>query len=316
MSESRIEVTVVDRVQAADDVVALLLESATGAPLPPWTPGAHVDIHLPDGVIRQYSLSSSPTDSSRWRLGVLREEQGRGGSAWIHGSLAVGATLTVSAPRNNFALHEAPSYRFVAGGIGITPLLPMIAHVASSGADWRLLYGGRTRQSMAFVDELSTYGDRVEVRPQDEFGLLDLERFLAQPRSGEQIYACGPEPMLRAVEAARAHWPADSLHVERFAATKIEDAEDRAFEVEFAESGLTATVEAGTTILEVAEGLALNVFSSCREGTCGTCETTILEGTAEHRDALLTPREQAANETMMICVSRAAAGCSRLKLAL
>ncbi|MEV1130491.1 PDR/VanB family oxidoreductase [Agromyces sp. NPDC049794] len=316
MDEPRIDVSVVDRIEGADGVAVVVLERPGGDAFPEWAPGAHIDVHLPGDMIRQFSLSSSPSDSRRWRLGVLREMAGRGGSAWIHESLVTGAKLSVSAPRNNFPLHEAPAYRFVAGGIGITPLLPMIADVSRTGADWSLLYGGRTRASMAFLDELQAYGDHVQFRPQDEFGLLDLKRFLSDPVPGEQIYACGPEPMLVAIEATVQHWPAHSLHLERFTAKEVSTTEDVAFEVEFAESGLTATVEPGVSILDVAENLGLNVFSSCREGTCGTCETPMLEGEADHRDSLLTSAEQAANDALMICVSRAAAGCPRLKLGL
>lgn len=318
MAEASIDVVVVGRVDEADGVVALILESADRAPLPEWTPGAHVDIHVPGDKVRQYSLSSRPEVTNQWRLGVLREIDGRGGSAWIHDRVVVGTALRVSAPRNNFALHEAARYRFIAGGIGITPLLPMIAEVERTGAPWQLLYGGRSRKSMAFLTELEAYGNRVMVRPQDEAGLLDLAAFLSDPQPGERIYACGPEPMLVATEAAaqESPWPAHSLHMERFVPKAITLQDDEVFDVDFVDSGLSGRVDPRVSILDVAESLGLNVFSSCREGTCGTCETDILEGEVEHRDSLLTASEQATNKSMMICVSRAAHGCAKLKLAL
>ncbi|CAN5337961.1 PDR/VanB family oxidoreductase [soil metagenome] len=309
-------VTVLDRTDEADGVISLTFAGAGGGPLPEWTPGAHLDLILGNGLIRQYSLSSDPADLTRYRLGVLREPASRGGSIWIYDNVHAGSTLAISQPRNNFVLHHASGYRFVAGGIGITPILPMIRRAEAESIPWTLLYGGRTRQSMAFLRELEAYGDKVMVRPQDEFGLLDLATYFADPSEGELIYACGPEPMLLAAERASAAWPVDALHVERFVPKHIDVAPDEAFEVEFVESGITAEVPAGVSILDVAEQFSLNVFSSCREGTCGTCETRVLEGAVEHRDSLLTVAEQEAGDTMMICVSRAAHGCPKLRLAL
>lgn len=309
--------TVTERKDEAAGVISLTLADADGAQLPAWEPGAHIDLVLPNGLIRQYSLCSAPSDLSHYRIGVLREPAGRGGSAWIHENLTVGSTIGVSDPRNNFALHPAPHYRFVAGGIGITPIIPMIEWAEAHGAGWSLLYGGRTRSSMAFLDLLGRYSDKVTVSPQDEFGILDLTSRFTSPLAGERIYACGPEPMLAAAESASSSWPTGALHVERFVPKQIEvDVEDEEFEVEFADSGVTVTVPADASILDLAEEHGLNVFSSCREGTCGTCETPILAGEADHRDSLLTPSEQEAQNTMFICVSRAKHGCPKLTLAL
>ncbi len=170
---------------------------------------------------------------------------------------------------------------------------------------------------MAFLDELARYGDRVVVRPQDEYGLLDLAGQLGQAQDGTLVYACGPEPLLQALEDVMAGWPVGSLHTERFAPkTVVRTEPDEAFEVEFAETGVTATVPAGRSILAVAEECGITALSSCQEGTCGTCETRILAGRADHRDSILSPSEQEANETMMICVSRAQKGCPRLVLQL
>ena len=310
--------TVRERRDEADGVVSLTLAHPDGGELPAWTPGAHVDLVVDDGavrVVRQYSLSSDPRDRTSWRLGILREPAGRGGSEWACTKLAVGDTVEVSGPRNHFALEPAGHYLFVVGGIGITPILAMIAHAEAVGADWTLLYGGRTRRSMAFLDELAVHHDRVTLAPQDETGLLPLADVLAEARPDTAVYACGPEPMLAAVEARLAHWPAGSLHVERFAPRPTgTGGEDEAFEVEFAASGVTAVVPPGRTILAVAGEAGIPADFSCGEGTCGTCETTVLAGRVEHRDSVLDEAEQQENTCMMICVSRAERGCPILRL--
>lgn len=309
------ELIIRDRRDEADGVVSLTLAHPEGHDLPAWTPGAHVDLTVDDGVVRQYSLSSDPRDRATWRLGVLREPTGRGGSEWVCTKLDIGDVVEVSAPRNHFALEPAGRYVFLAGGIGVTPILAMIAHADAVGADWRLLYGGRSRLSMAFLDELAAHGERVTIHPQDESGLLPLAEALSEVRPDTTIYACGPEPMLAAVEDAVGHWPAGSLHLERFtAAPVVADGHDEAFEVEFATSGVTATVPPGSSVLEVAEDAGLRVDFSCREGTCGSCETPVLAGTVDHRDVVLEDDEREESTCMMICVSRAARGCPSLRL--
>ena len=304
-TDHQLKVVVSGREAAADGVVALTLAPADGDLLPDWTPGAHIDLQLTDDLIRQYSLCGDPADRGTWRIGVLREVAGRGGSAYVHDELAPGTTLAVSVPRNNFELHSAPKYLFIAGGIGVTPILPMIAAAEREGADWTLLYGGRTRASMAFTEELARYGDRVLLRPQDEYGLLNLAEHLGQVQHGSLIYACGPEPMLKAVAEACDHWPPTALHLERFAPVELaEPVRSDSFEVVLARSGLTVTVKPYHSILEAVEAAGVNVLSSCREGTCGTCETDVIDGLPEHRDSLLTKAERESNETMFICVSR------------
>jgi ferredoxin-NADP reductase len=303
-------VVLADRHELAAGVIGLELVARDGAPLPAWTPGAHVDLDLPSGLVRQYSLCGDPGDRARWRIAVLREPEGRGGSACVHDKLAVGDELTVTGPRNRFPLVDAARYLFIAGGIGITPMLPMIAATQRADRPWQLTYGGRTRASMAFREELAAYGDRVVLRPQDEYGLLDLDAVLDGIERGTAVYCCGPEPLLRAVEA---RCPDDALRVERFAAKQLEpDSVDRDFEVELASSGRVVPVPAGCSILAALESSGVDVLSSCQEGTCGTCETGVLDGTPEHRDSVLTRAEQAAGDVMMICVSRAAT--SRLVL--
>ncbi|MGW6292707.1 cytochrome P450 [Streptomyces sp. NPDC055058] len=310
---------VTGRTEASDGVVALSLSHPDGGDLPPWKAGAHVDVHVPNGDgepwVRQYSLSSDPEDRTTYRIGVLREPAGRGGSAAVHDALTVGSRVTVSWPRNNFRLLPSPRYLFVAGGIGITPILPMIREAERAGAEWDLVYGGRTQASMAFREELAVHGDRVTFVPQDEHGLIDLPGLLGEVREGTLVYACGPEPLLRAVEDNTAHWPKNSLRLERFAPKPVvRTMPDTPFEVEFAESGRVVEVGAEETILEAAEKAGLAVVSSCKTGTCGTCETPVVSGRADHRDSILTPSEQEAGRTMLICVSRAAADCPRLVL--
>jgi len=298
---------VVESVTAvAADVVALSLTDPAGAALPPWTPGAHVDLIMGDELVRQYSLCGDPADARRIRIAVLREPNSRGGSVFVHEKLTPGTTVRVRGPRNHFALVGAPRYRFVAGGIGITPLLPMIAEADAAGADWTLLYGGRTRASMAFVDELARYGARVTLAPQDEVGLLDLDGLLGAPAAGTLVYCCGPEPLLAAVEARCASWPSGALHLERFAAKEAAApaAGERAFELVLARSGLTLTVPPERTVFDVIQDAGVSILGSCHEGICGTCEQVVLEGDVDHRDSILSEDEQAANETMMVCVSR------------
>ncbi|MGV9841852.1 cytochrome P450 [Streptomyces fungicidicus] len=310
---------VTERTEASDGVVALTLSHPDGGELPPWKAGAHIDVHVPGGDgevrVRQYSLCSDPEDRTSYRVGVLREQDGRGGSAAVHDTLTAGSRVTVSWPRNNFRLLPSPRYLFIAGGIGVTPVLPMIREAERAGAEWELVYGGRTQASMAFRDELAVHGGRVTVVPQDELGLIDLPGLLGEVREGTLVYACGPEPLLRAVEENTAHWPKNSLRLERFAPKPVvRTVPDTPFEVEFAGSGTVVEVGADETILEAAEKAGLPVVSSCKTGTCGTCETPIVSGRADHRDSILTPSEQEADRTMLICVSRAAAGCPRLVL--
>ncbi|MFF9020311.1 PDR/VanB family oxidoreductase [Streptomyces eurythermus] len=312
--EAGLDLVVVRRTDEADGVVSLDLRRADDAPLPSWTPGAHIDLVLAPDLVRQYSLCSSPEDTRVWRVAVLREREGRGGSLHVHEGLSEGDQVRVRGPRNHFPLEGAERYLFIAGGIGITPILPMLERAERQGSAWELVYGGRTLASMAFRDALvARYGERVRVRPEDVYGLLDLDALLGTPRPGTLVYCCGPEPLLKAVEERCADWPAGTLHVERFAPKEPQPPlRDGAFEVELARSGVTVSVPPDKSVLRAVEEAGVRVLSSCREGTCGTCETTVLDGTVDHRDSLLTPAEQEAHDTMMICVSRAA--CPRLVL--
>jgi ferredoxin-NADP reductase len=305
--EPSLRARITARDEMADGVVALRFEPVDGA-LPAWTPGAHVDVAPGGGQVRQYSLCGDPDDREGWRIGVLDAPGGRGGSRWIHEHVRVGDELTVTGPRNHFAFEPAASYQFVAGGIGITPILPMVRAAERAGADWRLAYGGRTRSSMAFVDELEGYGDRVVVLPQDEVGLLDLPAILGAPVPGRAVYACGPEPLLAALEGVMAERADERLHLERFSPKGPVDAGGDAFEVEIASTGARVAVGEGVSIIDALAEVGVDVDFSCREGTCGTCETGVLGGVPDHRDSILTAEEQAANDCMMICVGRCRSG--------
>ncbi|MCG5219298.1 PDR/VanB family oxidoreductase [Streptosporangium sp. KLBMP 9127] len=305
MTEYESKLVVSRRTREAADVVSLTLRHPAGEPLPRWEPGAHIDLVMDGGPTRQYSLCGDPADLAAWQVAVLREPAGRGGSAYVHENLTEGTPVLVRGPRNHFALRTAPRYLFIAGGIGITPILPMTAAAQAAGADWTLLYGGRTRSSMAFADRLAARGDRVRISPEDEHGLLDLASFLAEPAPGTLVYCCGPEPLLNAVEERCRTWPSGALHVERFKPREPgPDAVADSFELVLRRSGLTLTVPAGRTILQTVQDAGVQVLYSCTEGTCGTCETDILDGEADHRDSILTEEERAANESMLICVSR------------
>jgi ferredoxin-NADP reductase len=298
-----------ERRQAADGVVALTLVDPSGDELPGWAPGSHIDVCLGDSLQRQYSLCSSPSVRNEWRIAVLAEPNGRGGSAFVHEHVREGVELRIRGPRNNFQLVTAPSYLFIAGGIGITPILPMIETVSLSGASWRLLYGGRTRKSMAFLKELSTYGDHVDVSPQDEAGLLDLDGFLGKPDDGTRIYACGPQALLEAVEQRCDVWPDGALRVERFSASAgpagSPQNELASFEVDCRRSGITVTVPSDVSIYDALTDVGIDIDSSCLEGICGSCQTPVLEGEPDHRDHLLTGNDRENAQIMYVCVSRA-----------
>lgn len=300
------DVVVIERRSASDCVITLTLQAATGEPLPSWDPGAHIDVLLPNGFIRQYSLTGDACHDGHWRIGVLREIDGRGGSAWIHDNVEEGTTLRIRGPRNNFELSPARRYTLIAGGVGITPLLAMAATLEARGAHWQMVYGGRSRCSMAFLDELDRYGEKVQIIPEDERGLLDLPAILDDPGSDTLVYCCGPSGLIEAVESHCATWPSGSIRVERFSGSEQANGAiaEQPVEVELHSSGLTLQVPAGQSILTAVEEAGVDALYSCREGTCGSCETKVLAGDIDHRDHVLSQEERDANDIMMICVSR------------
>lgn len=290
----------------ADDVLSMVLEDPH-TQLPPWTPGSHIDIQLTPTLIRQYSLCG-PADAAYWRVAVLREPNGNGGSAHVHDVLRPGAIVNVRGPRNHFELHDAPAYVFIAGGIGITPILAMVRDAERRGIPWSLAYGGRRRDSMAFLSELAGFDDRVSLHPGDETGLMPLDQILAARPATSLIYCCGPPPLIQAVQERCPAQDKERLHVERFIAAPDSHVEHTADEPGFTlvlnRTGKEFEVRPGVSILETLEQSGMEHPNSCREGICGTCETTVLEGDLDHRDSLLEDDERAAGDTMLICVSR------------
>jgi ferredoxin-NADP reductase len=305
MSEFETDAVVTGAELVAEDVVLLrLAPEDRRVRLPAWTPGAHVDLILRADLVRQYSLCGSPAEREEYQVAVLRTPDSRGGSEAVH-ALREGDRVRVRGPRNHFPLVTSRRYLFLAGGIGITPMLPMIEEADAAGADWSLHYGGRSAGSMAFRDLLAKYGDQVHLVPQDQAGLLDVATILGSPRGDTLVYACGPEPLLRAVEDACHGWPPNTLHLERFSAKeRATDEEDQPFEVVLQRSGLSLQVEQGVTVFDAMRAAGVSVLGSCLEGICGTCEQTVLEGEVDHRDSVLDEDEQAANDCMMVCVSR------------
>ena len=306
LDDSAFGMVVTGRTRGAAEVEFIDLQLPHGGPLPRWRPGAHIDLLLPDGDSRQYSLCGTP-GSDTWRIGVLREPDGRGGSLWVHDSLQVGASIRVSGPRNHFEFipERGTRYLFIAGGIGITPISTMLVSAAAVGVDFRLEYAGRSRETMALVSELQdAYPGRVTLYVGDEGQRMDLAALFADLPPFTTTYCCGPARLIEAVEVAAT---GRQLKVERFAPKELEaPVLAEPFEVELAFSGLELTVPPGRSILEVVEEAGVLVLSSCREGTCGTCEVRVMDGEIDHRDSILTPDEQAANDVMYVCVSRSA----------
>lgn len=292
----------------AEGVISIELRALDGGEQPAWEPGAHIDLLLPSGLVRQYSLCGDPQQRRSLRIAVLLEANGRGGSREVHGALRLGQQLAIRGPRNAFPMQAGQAYLFVAGGIGVTPVMAMARAAQRAGADWQMLYGGRSRRSMAFIDELQAMGaGRVEVLPADEVGLLDLDAVVAAARAGRQVYSCGPAVLLDALTARFAEAGLEGqLHLERFAPATTPVAETgEALTVILARSGTQVEVPGGCTIMAALRAAGHAVASSCEQGVCGMCETRVLDGVPDHRDMLLSESERARGNVMMLCVSRA-----------
>lgn len=285
------------------------LDPATA--LPGFTAGAHIELHLPSGLRRSYSLLNDPNETHRYCIGVNRDAHSRGGSRYMHEQLRTGAVLTIGAPRNLFAMDESSPFNvFIAGGIGITPMLGMIARSQAMGTPWRLHYAARTRQHAGFLDVLSRYqgqpGAEVQLNFDQEPGgrMLDLNAVIAAIPAGAHVYACGPTPMLDAYEKASASLPPERVHREYFAA-KETAATDGCYTVTLARSQRTLQIQPGQTLLDGLIAIGAEPTFSCQQGICGTCEVKVLEGRPDHRDMVLSDAEKAANDRMMVCCSGA-----------
>lgn len=289
-------------------IVAVELVPGEGD-VPAWEPGAHIDLVVGDGTSRQYSLCGTP-GAPTLRIAVLDALAGRGGSRWVHETLRPGQVVRVGGPRNHFVLEPAARYLFAAGGVGITPILPMLDAADAAGAAWELHYFGRSVSAMAFVEELERYGERVRLHPEDQPGSLPAATHLST-RMGEDglMYVCGPAGMLNAMEkiAAEDGW-GDRLRLERFAAPvgEVPARPSGSFDVYLETSGTELNVPAGRSLLDVLREAGVDMVSDCEEGICGSCETRVVSGEIEHRDHVLTLQERSAGNCLMACVSRAA----------
>jgi ferredoxin-NADP reductase len=293
-------------------VLSYDLRPAHGAPLPPFEPGAHIDVHLPDGLVRQYSLIG-PADGADYRIAVALDRATRGGSRWLHASARPGDRIKISLPRTSFQLAETvgPSI-LIAGGIGITPLLAMARQLQAADADWKLYYAVRTRAECALLEELPALGGNVQLHIDSENDrLLDIAGIFSQAGPDTHFYCCGPQPMLAAFLAASQSRDPATVHYESFTPT-VPASDDGGFTVVLNKSGVSVVVGADQTILDALEQAGVHSPSSCRNGVCGTCETRVLEGTPDHRDKVLSDGERAAGNTMMICCSRAKTALLRL----
>ncbi|WP_290804337.1 PDR/VanB family oxidoreductase [Herbiconiux sp.] len=304
----RLDLIVTSMALEADGVLSVELRAPDRGTLPSWSPGAHLSLQFGGAPVRQYSLCGDPSDSRRYRVAVLREPASRGGSEFVHATLRVGDHVAVAPPRNHFPLDVAERYVFVAGGIGITPILPMIAEVSAAGKPWSLHYYGRSRSSMAFLDDLERYGEAVSVVVPGEPASVRPADAVAAVGADGRLYACGPSRLMAELdELASEHGVAELLRTELFAAPEpdgTEPLDTDAFTVRLEESGLELVVPPERSILDVVLEAGVDVLHDCAEGICGSCETSVVSGTPDHRDHVLTAQERQENSCMMICVSR------------
>jgi vanillate monooxygenase ferredoxin subunit len=311
-SASTLSVRVVNKTNETADICTFELVSTDGKPLPPFSAGSHVDVVLPNGLTRQYSLCNDPKESHRYLIGVLRDPASRGGSQAMHEGVQEGQLLQISAPKNHFPLaHDAQRSLLLAGGIGVTPILCMAERLAITGADFAMHYGTRSRERTAFYGRItsSSYADKVQFHFDDGAAeqKLDIAGTLATPQSGVHLYVCGPKGFMDAVlNTARLQgWPESQLHYEFFAAEVVKLDTDAGFEVKLASSGRVITVLKDQTVVQALSAAGVEIQTSCEQGVCGTCLTRVLEGVPKHMDLYLTPEEQAANDQFLPCCSRA-----------
>jgi vanillate O-demethylase ferredoxin subunit len=301
-------VTVREIRQETPDIRSFELESADGTPLAAYTPGAHIDVHVAPGIIRQYSLYEPPGASTSYFIAVKREPQSRGGSAGIHERVNVGDTLTVGVPRNNFALADNAQHNvLLAGGIGVTPIVSMAGHLRGTGASYDLHYFARSAAEAALLTRLQQeHGERLRAHHIDPAQVAQrLNHIIPAYRPGTHLYLCGPAPFMSLVRETVRDWPTDAVHFEYFVNDLLETpSEAGAFTVELARSGKSFAVGPTETILDVLSANGVEVPTSCEQGVCGTCITKVLQGRPDHLDVFMTDEEHAENDKITICVSR------------
>jgi vanillate O-demethylase ferredoxin subunit len=311
MSGTTLTVKVNKITQEAEDIRAYELVDPEGRLLPMFTAGSHVDVELPNGLMRQYSLSNDPRDVDRYVIAVLREPVGRGGSACMHDQVKEGDSLKITAPRNNFPIQEKATHHIlIAGGIGVTPLLAMARDLAARGASFELHYCTRTPAKTAFKDDIAGPDLKDHVQVHHDNGNpaegLDIVGLLKEVRSGANVYYCGPTGFMHACENASHHWPSGTVHREFFTVDPdVEFGDDTAFTIKIASTGQEFEVPADKSIVEVLRANGFDVDTMCEEGICGTCATVLLEGEPDHRDFVLDDEEKARGEFIMVCCSRA-----------
>jgi vanillate O-demethylase ferredoxin subunit len=305
-----IDVRVVARTCEAEDICSYELVRLDGGALPAFEAGAHIDVHVRDGQVRQYSLCNAPHETARYVIGVLRDPASRGGSVAMHEKVHVGSVLKIGAPRNHFPLVDAPHSLLIAGGIGVTPILAMAEALDAKGASFAMHYCARSPTRTAFRERIAASRFARQVHFHYDSGdatqRLDLPSVLAAP-ADTHLYVCGPAGFIdHVLGSARAQgWPQAQLHVEYFAGAAIDTSADRPFDVKLASSGTVVTVPAGRTVIQALAAQGVQLPYSCEEGVCGTCLTRVLDGIPDHRDLYLTEEEQAANDQFMPCCSRA-----------
>ncbi|NKJ50709.1 oxidoreductase [Burkholderia sp. SG-MS1] len=306
-SSNLIEVVIASVRRETADISVFELRRADGGTLPGFTAGAHIDVHLPNGMVRSYSLCNPQAERDRYVIGVANSQNGRGGSSYMHATLAVGDKLNIGSPHNNFPLDEDASHTvLIAGGIGITPILCMAERLESLGRSWEMVYCARTRQHAAFIEHLSdeAYANKIRFVFDGEPGaqMLDISSLAQSVPASTHLYCCGPQPMLDAFEAATVGRPDGTVHLEYFSA-KEAPANEGGFTVKLARSMKEFQIKPGETILDTLLEKKVQVSYSCLEGTCGECVTRVLEGTPDHRDVYLSKDEHEANDQMTICCS-------------
>jgi vanillate O-demethylase ferredoxin subunit len=312
MTASTLNVRVAHKATEAIDISSYELVDVDGRPLPPFSAGSHIDVHLPDGIVRQYSLCNDPGETHRYLIGVLRDAASRGGSKAMHDGVRIGDVLRISAPKNHFALaHGATRHLLLAGGIGITPILCMAERLANSGADFAMHYSTRCVERTAFRERIlgSAFAPRVQFHVDDGPAAqkLDLAALLAAPERGVHLYVCGPRGFMEAVlgSARAAGWPEEQLHCEFFAGEVAKSADDKSFKLKLASSGRIVVVPPEQTVVQALATIGVEIPTSCGEGICGTCITRVIDGECDHKDLFLSPGEQAKNDQFTPCCSRA-----------